>query len=145
MDLYHRPDNEFVATFIGSPKMNILPVTLTRERAGSVRVAGPLGMSLSLADADAPLPDGVAKLGVRPEHIKVAPADAAHFVAEVGIVERLGVETYLTVGSIEQPVVVRVEGDVTFRPGDRVPLAAETAACHIFSPDGRILRSAKAA
>ena len=82
---------------------------------------------------------------MRPEHLKVVADDAAHFTAEVAIVERLGVETYLTVGSIDQPIVVRVEGDVTFRPGDRVPLAADTDACHIFSTDGRILRSANAA
>jgi multiple sugar transport system ATP-binding protein len=143
MDLYHRPDNEFVATFIGSPKMNILPVEVTREGADSVRLAGPLGLSFTLADAL--LPGGSARMGVRPEHLKVVAADAAHFVAEVAIVERLGVETYLTVGSIDQPITVRVEGDVTFRPGDRVPLAADTAACHIFSTDGRIVRSANAA
>ncbi|CAI9415712.1 Maltose/maltodextrin import ATP-binding protein MalK [Pleomorphomonas sp. T1.2MG-36] len=145
MDLYHRPDNEFVATFIGSPKMNVLPVSMTRDGAGTVHLAGPLGMALTLADAGASLPDGAAKLGVRPEHLKVVADDAAHFIAEVAIVERLGVETYLTVGSIDQPIVVRVEGDVTFRPGDRVPLAADPAACHIFSTDGRILRSANAA
>ena len=143
MDLYHRPDNEFVATFIGSPKMNILPVVVAREGVGSVRLAGPLGMTLVLADAS--LPEGPARMGVRPEHLKVVATEAAHFTAEVAIVERLGVETYLTVGSIEQPIVVRVEGDVTFRPGDRVPLAAEPAACHIFSADGRILRPADAA
>ncbi|WP_370676044.1 ABC transporter ATP-binding protein [Pleomorphomonas sp. PLEO] len=142
MDLYHRPDNEFVATFIGSPKMNILPVAVTRESADRAHIAGPLGLTFTLADTS--LAEGAARLGVRPEHIKVVDIQAAHFVAEVAIVERLGVETYLTVGSIEQPIVVRVEGDVTFRPGDRVPFAAETAACHIFSPDGRILRSAKA-
>lgn len=143
MDLYHRPDNEFVATFIGSPKMNILPVVLTHESADRVRIAGPLGLNFTLVDSS--LPEGPARMGVRPEHIKVVATEAAHFVAEVAIVERLGVETYLTVGSIEQPIVVRVEGDVTFRPGDRVPLAADTAACHIFSTDGRILRSANAA
>ena len=143
MDLYHRPDNEFVATFIGSPKMNILPVAVTRDSADHVRIAGPLGMTFALADSS--LPEGVARMGVRPEHLKVVAADAAHFVAEVAIVERLGVETYLTVGSIEQPITVRVEGDVTFRPGDRVPFAADTAACHLFSADGRILRPANAA
>ncbi len=144
LELYHRPDNEFVATFIGSPKMNILPVTLAREGAGGIRIAGPLGLAFTLHDADAPLPNGAVKLGVRPEHLKVVIPDAAHFTAEVAIVERLGVETYLTVGSIEQPIIVRVEGDVTFRPGDEVPLAADPTACHIFSTDGRILRPAKA-
>lgn len=69
MDLYHRPDNEFVATFIGSPEMNVLPVTITRENTDRARIAGALGMSFTLADTSFAV--GAARLGVRPEHIKV--------------------------------------------------------------------------
>ncbi len=144
MALYHQPDNEFVATFIGSPKMNIIPVTATRPAAGKLHVDSPIGLSLDLTDANAAVPQGEAKLGIRPEHLKIAAEGQGHFTAEVVIVERLGVETYMTVGSQQQPIVVRAEGDIAVRPGDRVPLTADPAACHLFDSAGRVIRPATA-
>ncbi|MEH7835205.1 sn-glycerol-3-phosphate ABC transporter ATP-binding protein UgpC [Rhizobium laguerreae] len=142
MALYHQPDNEFVATFIGSPKMNIIPVTATRPSAGKLHLDSPIGLSLDLADANGAVPQGEAKLGIRPEHLKIAAEGRGHFTAEVVIVERLGVETYMTVGSQQQPIVVRAEGDIAVRPGDRVPLTADPAACHLFDSAGRVIRPA---
>jgi multiple sugar transport system ATP-binding protein len=140
MDLYHAPDNEFVATFIGSPKMNILPVTRSRPEAGRLLLQNADGLSISLADPDDNTTTGEAKLGIRPEHLKVSPAGQGDFSAEVVIVERLGVETYLSVGSPKDPIVVRAEGDLTIRPGDRVSLTVDQAACHLFDTNGRVIR-----
>ncbi len=140
MDLYHSPDNEFVATFIGSPKMNILPVTLSRPEAGRLLLQNADGLSISLAGADANTAKGEARLGIRPEHLKVSPSGQGDFSAEVVIVERLGVETYLAVGSLKDPIVVRAEGDLTIRPGDRVSLTVDLSACHLFDPNGRVIR-----
>ncbi|HWT59998.1 MAG TPA: sn-glycerol-3-phosphate ABC transporter ATP-binding protein UgpC [Rhizobium sp.] len=144
MSLYHQPRNEFVATFIGSPKMNVIPVTATRASAGALHLDSPIGLSLDLADANGAVPQGEAKLGIRPEHLKIAPEGQGHFTAEVVIVERLGVETYMTVGSGQQPIVVRAEGDIAVRPGDRVSLTADPAACHLFDSAGRVIRPATA-
>ncbi|EPE94570.1 ABC transporter ATP-binding protein [Rhizobium grahamii] len=144
MTLYHRPDNEFVATFIGSPKMNTLPVIITRPVAGTLRAETPLGLSLELADPDGTIGPGNATLGIRPEHLKIAAEGTGALTAEVIIVERLGVETYMTVGSPEQPIVVRAEGDIALRPGDRVSLSADASACHLFDSTGRIIRPATA-
>ncbi len=143
MSLYHQPDNEFVATFIGSPKMNVLPVAITRPQANGIRVESPTGLSLDLADTASNLPHGEARLGIRPEHLKIAADGGGNFSAEVVIVERLGVETYLTVGSQEQPIVVRAEGDIAVRPGDRVALTVDGSACHLFDPTGRVIRAAQ--
>ena len=144
MALYHQPENEFVATFIGSPKMNVIPVTATQASAGRLHLDSPIGLSLDLADANGVVPQGEAKLGIRPEHLKIAPEGRGNFTAEVVIVERLGVETYMTVGSPQQPIVVRAEGDIAVRPGDRVPLMADPAACHLFDSAGRVIRPATA-
>ena len=140
MDLYHAPDNEFVATFIGSPKMNILPVTLSRPQAGRVLLKHVDGLSISLADPHDFAATGEAKLGIRPEHLKVSPSGQGDFSAEVVMVERLGVETYLAVGSPKDPIVVRAEGDLSIRPGDRVSLTVDLSACHLFDPNGRVIR-----
>jgi multiple sugar transport system ATP-binding protein len=143
MDLYHKPDNEFVATFIGSPRMNTVPVTISKPQAGALRVQSPIGLTLNLPDGAGTVPDGAATLGIRPEHFKIGPEGQGKFTADVVIVERLGVETYMTVGSENQPIVVRAEGDVAVRPGDRVSLTADGTACHLFDTTGRVIRSAQ--
>ena len=143
MDLYHAPENEFVATFIGSPKMNIIPVTVTRGNGGVAHVESAIGLSFDLPDANGTLPQGPAKLGIRPEHLRLS-NDPKAVSMEVAIVERLGVETYLTVGTTDNPVVVRTEGDVAIRAGDRVSLSVELAGCHLFDSAGRVSRPSQA-
>ncbi|MBW9115661.1 sn-glycerol-3-phosphate ABC transporter ATP-binding protein UgpC [Rhizobium cauense] len=144
MTLYHKPDNEFVATFIGSPKMNTIPVSITRPIAGKVHAESSLGLSLDLPDQAGNVPEGKATLGIRPEHLKIAADGRGDLSADVIVVERLGVETYMTVGSQEQPIIVRAEGDVALKPGDRVSLTADASACHLFDSTGRLIRSAQA-
>ncbi len=144
MNLYHQPQNEFVATFIGSPKMNLIPVKAAAGDNGALRLESPLGISLDIPDAGTNGPRGDLRLGIRPEHLKIAPDGEGPFSLEVGIVERLGVETYLTVGSADQPLIVRTEGDLSIRPGDRVSLTADPAACHLFDQSGQAIRPANA-
>ena len=80
MELYHQPDNEFVATFIGSPKMNVLPMTATRRDAGKVHLESPLGLVASTFQTPmAPCSRARRKLGIRPEHLKLAPRRAGRF------------------------------------------------------------------
>jgi multiple sugar transport system ATP-binding protein len=142
MDLYHKPENEFVATFIGSPKMNVIPMTATRQ-GGDLRLESAIGLAMDMSGA-ADIPQGEVRLGVRPEHLKIASEGQGNFNAEVGIVERLGVETYITVGTTRDPIVIRSDGDVAVRPGDRVSLTADSAACHLFDASGRVIRPAQA-
>jgi multiple sugar transport system ATP-binding protein len=137
IELYHRPENAFVATFIGSPRMNLIPMTLSRPISGSVRLENADGWSIELPDPGPGLASGPARLGVRPEHLKLADGLARDFEAEIVVVERLGVETYLTIGSLADPVMVRVEGDVAIRPGDRVGFAIDRAGTHLFGADGQ--------
>jgi len=140
MSLYHQPENEFVATFIGSPKMNVIPAAATRH-AGRIALESPIGLRMDMPDA-ASVPQGEVRLGVRPEHLKIVGEGQGNFNAEVAIVERLGVETYITVGTTQDPIIVRADGDIAVRPGDRVSLAADPAACHLFDASGRVIRSA---
>lgn len=140
MNLYHRPDNEFVATFIGSPKMNIIPMRATRGASGTVHLESPLGLAMDLSDAGMSAPQGEVRMGVRPEHLKVTAEGHGRFSLEVSIVERLGVETYLTVGPPDLPLIVRAEGDMSIRPGDHVSLTADPSACHLFDQSGKAIR-----
>ncbi|MFK0161003.1 ABC transporter ATP-binding protein [Rhizobium sp. NPDC090279] len=141
MDLYHQPENEFVATFIGSPKMNVIPMTAMRDGAGA-SLTSSIGLQLGLADPGGRIPQGDVRLGIRPEHLKLAAKGEGSFEADVSIVERLGVETYLTVGSNSAPLIVRAEGDMRLRPGDRVSLRVDPTACHVFDTTGKLVHHA---
>ncbi|GGM26000.1 ABC transporter ATP-binding protein [Dactylosporangium sucinum] len=84
-EIYDRPANTFVARFIGSPAMNLLPVTVD---GGQAAIDG--GPPLPAAG----VPDGPVLLGVRPEKVRIA-ATGPGLPARVAVVERLGAETVI--------------------------------------------------
>src|SRR5207302_9822793 len=97
LELYHHPNNKFVAGFIGSPKMNFLSGTVTGLTGGmvSVRLAG--GGTIDVPVEASRLNGGTeVTLGIRPEHFRVV-ADGGLLRGEVLVVERLGGETFLHV------------------------------------------------
>jgi multiple sugar transport system ATP-binding protein len=94
LDLYRQPATSFVATFLGSPPMNLLP---SRRNGASVQ------------------------LGIRAEDVQVAPAPAAGWdEGRAVVVEPMGSETLLTIERDDQRVVARVSADLAFEPGQRV-------------------------
>ncbi len=124
LEVYNRPANRFVASFIGTPPMNLLPPGI-----------------LDLGRV----------VGVRPEHVKVAPLDAdaaaptlealragasatAGLPATVDLVEPLGAETivHAVLDQRKTPMVARVPGDVSVRHGARVLMVPDRAKAVYF-------------
>ena len=132
LDLYDHPNGLFVAQFIGSPAMNVLQGVLRRGAQGAwVEAEG--GARWPLAEAPA-LADGAAvAYGVRPEHLSIGPRDAA-LQGEVIVVEPTGAETELLLKVGAAQVLVVVHGRTAAQPGERVGLAVDTAAVHLFDP-----------
>ena len=135
LELYDRPDNLFVAGFIGSPAMNFVP--------GRVRANGRLtfptetGLSIPLADAPAGVDGRPLILGVRPEHFDLAPDGIA---AEVVVVEPTGSETMLAVRAGGQDLTCVLRERVRERPGETVSLRPNRV--HFFDAEtGRRLPS----
>ena len=100
MELYRNPANLFVATFIGSPRMNILAVKLTAATRDSVTVTTPQGrLTLPRIGAVATL-GSEASLGLRPEGVSLVAADEDTdpgrpvLTGYVSLIERLGGETF---------------------------------------------------
>jgi len=128
-ECYDRPNNIFVASFIGSPAMNFFEVTLSD--AGT-RVVGD-GFAVALDSVD--VPDGSYTLGVRPEDFTVR--DGAGLTATVEVVEPMGSDNFLyLITDAGERFNARVDSD--FRPaeGDAVELGFPTAAIHLFDADG---------
>ncbi|MBU3059753.1 maltose/maltodextrin ABC transporter ATP-binding protein MalK [Pseudomonas indica] len=143
LELYHYPQNRFVAGFIGSPQMNFLPVTAVSADAGSVRVEMPGGSWLDLpVDGSGIAPGEALTLGIRPEHFVDAEQADFSFHGEIAVAERLGDHNllHLVVEGIEPMLTLRGDGNRRVQAGQ--PLAAGLRAdkCHLFRADGEACR-----
>jgi multiple sugar transport system ATP-binding protein len=131
LDLYDRPDNLFVAGFIGSPAMNFFPGIIRRN--GSASFDGPGGVNLPLRslqrDAAEWFDGRSAVYGVRPEHFILADDGID---AEVQVVEPTGSETQLVAKLGGQDVLAVFRERYQFKPGDRVRLKPSVGLAHLF-------------
>ncbi|RQR24063.1 sn-glycerol-3-phosphate ABC transporter ATP-binding protein UgpC [Burkholderia sp. Bp9143] len=135
LDLYHRPANQFVAGFIGSPAMNFLPAVVVSPGIGEVRAQArdhALGASVSGEGLEA---GQAITLGIRPEHVKLGTGSVT---GEVAHVEQMGEHTYLYLDTPlgAQPLVAKTSAD-DVRIGDRLRVELPADALHLFHADGR--------
>ncbi|WP_279479390.1 sn-glycerol-3-phosphate ABC transporter ATP-binding protein UgpC [Aureimonas sp. SK2] len=139
LELYNDPDNLFVARFIGSPAMNVLPLSGGAVLKGSgarVPVALPPGAG------------GEMHLGVRPEDLTIAgPGEEALVEGTVALTEDLGEVTlvYVDIGLQGEPLVAKLAGSVDLPRGTAVRLAAPADKLRFFGADGQAIRAAPAA
>ncbi|WP_061291851.1 ABC transporter ATP-binding protein [Azotobacter vinelandii] len=141
LELYHHPLNQFVAGFIGTPKMAFL--------GGSVKAADASGVTVALAcgpEYRLPLDGSALKagdrvtLGVRPEHLQIAAAEHSPFKVRLDVSEHLGADTYCYVRTESgELLTVRAPGDFAGQFGERASLIPDLAHCHLFDADGRTL------
>jgi multiple sugar transport system ATP-binding protein len=115
MELYHKPDNLFVAGFIGSPKMNLVSGALAQEY-------------------------NAATMGVRPEHLAISTSDGK-WKGTVGVAEHLGSDTFVHVHTeTAGTVTVRASGDFSVVHGDTVYLTPDASRIHRFDAQGKAIR-----
>ena len=127
LDLYDKPDNQFVAGFIGSPAMNFLKGKVKAN--GSLGFEGPNGVKLPLATAPATSDGRPAVYGVRPEHFTIADDGAE---AEIVVVEPTGSETQVFAKLGGEEVVAVFRERHRFEPGDKVRLKPDPSLVHLF-------------
>ena len=135
LDLYHRPANQFVAGFIGSPSMNFIPATFVGADSSVVSVsARGTRLDANVCADDLVIGEDVT-LGVRPEHIRVG---GGQLSGEVVHVEQMGEHTYVyldTELSVHPLVAKTAPGYIHI--GQRLPFALAPDALHLFHRDGR--------
>ena len=118
-EVYEDPANSFVAGFIGSPRMNLLPTELVRgEAAGAA-----------------------ATLGIRPEHVEPCDEADADLTVRVDLVEQLGGETFLyATGPNDIPLTIRCDGQSRLARGDLLPVRLRRDHLHRFDAAGLACR-----
>ena len=143
LELYERPANLFVAKFIGSPAMNILPAEV-RATGATTTVSLPGGGSVTL-DVPSPQTDigRKASFGVRPEDLEIASGESWLFEGKVGLVEALGEVTllYIDVDGLDEPAIVKLPGTVRVERGASLRFQAPQDRLHLFDADGQTYRA----
>jgi multiple sugar transport system ATP-binding protein len=144
MALYHRPASLFVAEFIGSPKMNLLPAKLVRAEA-TYAVVELAGQQVTAAvDARHVSAGAEVRVGIRPEHITIAGSvkregQGCTLPATLLHMERLGDSSllYVNVGAGIPTLNVKVEGSASISIGERLTLRLIPEQLHLFDAAGQ--------
>jgi multiple sugar transport system ATP-binding protein len=128
LDLFDKPANVFVASFIGSPSMNIL-----KGKVGK----GP-NAAIEIGDIRLPVPKGISLIGgqevlygVRPEHLSLSETG---FEAKISVVEPTGSETMVFLRSGITEIVALFRERHAFKPGDTLKLRPREEQVHLFDP-----------
>ena len=132
-EIYERPANRFVATFVGNPPMNVLKAALLDD---GVQVAGaklPLDATRQAACKAA----GVTEIGVRPEDLRFVEAGGTGVLGgEVYVVEPMGNETLVEVRAGGQRLSVRAGRGFTAAIGSKIGVAFDPANASFFNAAG---------
>ncbi len=134
IELYNRPANTFVAGFIGSPRMNFLPCTVTAREGAGITLNDAQGRVLHAAVDGRTVADGEeVQLGIRPEHLH---PDPEGYPVTVENVEQLGGESYLYARTETGiALTAHLTGQTTLARGSRTHLAIRPDFAHVFRKD----------
>ena len=137
MELYHKPDNLFVAGFLGAPSMNFLDVEVVSRDTDKARIR-----SDTVAEFAAPAwregvgEGGRATLGIRPQDLRPVTSGGI-LEGNVTLSERLGTETVADVALKDGTrVLVSLGEDYIFEPGGPITLGFDPERSHLFEPRG---------
>ncbi len=130
LDLYDRPANRFVATFLGSPAMNLIEGAV--ESAGA-RLVLPDGLSAAIATTPAGWAGRRVTFGVRPEAVRLD--SEAGLACRVTLVEPTGSETHLVAHAGQTEIVAVLKERMQIHEGDTVRLSFDNAQAHFFDPE----------
>lgn len=146
-ELYFAPANQFVATFIGAPQMNLIncdAATGSDGKTTTVRVGGSLETTLPIGEVG--WTEGKLTLGFRPEHVVFTEPDgeAIQLSLRTDVVEHLGAATNIygqvsVSGANHTDITVASHRQISFREGKEIDIWVPVGDCHLFTPDGKSL------
>ncbi len=136
LELYHKPQNLFVAGFIGNPKMNFIPVACLDATADGVTVSYEGQTALLPVEPRAGMVGKMLTLGIRPEHLMLGAGDLTIHV-EPSVIERLGVNTvaYANLPTGESYCAL-LSGSAPVRVEQQMATGIRASDCHLFDAEG---------
>lgn len=134
-EVYERPANVFVASFIGSPQMNFIEGIVENVGGRVMLRAGSVRIDLTGRENAERCIGSRVKIGIRPESLLPGPGPLA---GTVDFVERLGSESVLHVMIGEERITARCPGDFGGSPGERISFSLGERGVHLFQNDLRI-------
>ena len=145
-DVYNRPANRFVATVVGSPPMNFVPMSASWD--GGALTLGHDGLRVRTthgalgSEVQASLPEGGSCwLGVRPEDIEIVPPGDGSVPASVYVTEPLGGETVVDLRLGDRMIKVLAPATIKVRQDEAVGTRFDTRRLHVFAEDGTAILS----
>ncbi|MEO8308444.1 MAG: sn-glycerol-3-phosphate ABC transporter ATP-binding protein UgpC [Pseudomonadota bacterium] len=143
MEIYRRPATRFVASFVGTPRINLVAVHVT-GLSGNALARLPDGATISTGVSYSSLPQANMTLGLRAESVRVADSGAGDINGTVRVVERLGDRTLVHVALSEGTLITAEDrGNSTVQTGQAVGLTVDGAAAHLFAADGTAYHGAQ--
>ncbi|WP_027132810.1 ABC transporter ATP-binding protein [Geminicoccus roseus] len=144
-DIFARPANLFVAGFIGTPQMNVIPATYKGMEAGFGSFVLPGGQNL-MVQVDPAVsrlaPGSAVTIGIRPRNLEIVPEPVADGLSfQVDIVEPMGAETLAHLSDGTQSMRVVCDWRVAIDEGDRLHVRFQPGYVHVFGPDEQAVRS----
>ncbi|NVC96064.1 sn-glycerol-3-phosphate ABC transporter ATP-binding protein UgpC [Vibrio natriegens] len=141
MELYHNPVNQFVAGFIGSPKMNFIPLILDKQEGENVTLKTTDGEVVHLTlDSDQKLENLPYSMGIRPEHIALGEQKSVALDLTVNAVELLGGTSFVHASQgNSKELVIEVKSDQIPEKHAKSRFSFCPSMCHLFDHKGQTI------
>lgn len=153
LELYHRPANQFVAGFLGAPRMNFIDVQLVSQDAGIATVTAAGLTPIAIPIKSGPIqPEAKLTLGIRPEKIRLGEAvdpGSASIAAQIRLVENLGRETVIYADasplraknsdSGTSNITIQVGAVAQLGTGENITMSFEPVDAYLFAADGETI------
>lgn len=139
LELYHYPKNRFVAGFIGSPKMNFMPVQVEAVEKDRVMIQLTNEKTMWLPIDGTTVQEGASmSLGIRPEHLVASDEGDICIEGDVQVVEKLGYETqvYLNLKEVDADFIYRRPDTLKIEAGSLYKVGIPAHRCHLFHSNG---------
>lgn len=135
MELYEKPQDKFVAEFLGSPPINLIPVDVREGRVISQWDGKPIATLSATHTWETSL-----RLGIRPEHLFITSPSEGDLKGKVMLIEKLGHETIYTITCGPHMLRVRSREDDSANEGDWVGIRVRWDKAHWFAHDGKRIK-----
>lgn len=144
LELFDNPSNQFVAGFIGSPKMNFLPGTVAKKNGDMINIQlfGSSETEVTLPVTETKLAEGQqVTIGIRPEHFDTPGSTGSELTVKCDVTEQMGEVTYIHADASDGThLVVERRNDRSIKDGDLIELIIPTEKAFLFDALGARIR-----